>query len=108
VEEEKIRQKLGDKKLAPFWCSSNLHSSKKIIPLYGRRKNCIFVVFFEQFIHLKENLHYYNLLDTKKFYRRRKHSFIREKIHKNGRSRKDSREEKKIVLCCLLQACHPS
>jgi len=71
---------------------------KKLVPLYGRRKNCTFVVFFEQFIHLKENLHYYNLLDAKnKFYKRRKHPFIREKIHKNGRSRKDPREKKKVV-----------
>jgi len=48
----------------------------------------------------------------KKFYRRIKHSFITEKIHnkvhKNGRSRKDPREEKRLYLCCLLQTCHPS
>ena len=70
VEEENTRQKLKDKKLVPFWCSS------KILPLYGRRKNCTFVVFFEQFIDLKENLHYYNVLYAKK-----KKSTDEENIH---------------------------
>jgi len=77
------------------------YSSKQILPLYERQKNCTFVVFFEQFIDLKENLHYYNVLYAKKIYKQRKRSFIREKIHnkvqKNGRSRKDPREQKKVV-----------
>jgi len=55
-----------NKKLVSFLCSLNLYSYEKILLLYGRQKNYTFVVFFKQFMHLKENLHYYHPLDVAK------------------------------------------